>query len=142
MPITYTVIDETEDLVYARATGAVYDADLLAHEAALLRDPKVKPGFRQLLDLRWVRDDGITAGVVEPLLQLHREHRHKLRGSHYAVVALSATWFRLGARYSNESRQVSMIVFNEPMTACIWLGVDPNLPVCRFESAPVPLPAD
>jgi hypothetical protein len=139
MTLTYELIDETQGIVYTRATGVVGDADILAHERALLNDPRIQPGFRQLLDLRWVREDQITEQVVEPLLALHRRYRQKLTWSHYAVVALSSAWFRLGAHYSRRSEHVSMIVFNEPNTACIWLGIAPDLPECQVHSVPEPL---
>lgn len=139
MSIMYEIIDETQGIVYARATGIVRDGDILAHEEALLEDSRVKRGFRQFMDFRWVREDRITEQVVEPLLLLHRRYRHKLTWSHYAVVAISSTWFRLGSLYSQRSDRVSMIVFNEPTTACIWLGIDPGLPECQFQSVPEPL---
>lgn len=134
MTITYELVEGTQDVIYTRASGVVGDDDLLAHERALLTDARIEAGFRQLLDLRWVREDRVTEAVVEPLLRLHRQYRHKLTWAHYAVVALSATWFRLGALYSQRSDRVSMIVFNEPLTACIWLGIDPNLPECQLQS--------
>ena len=80
--------------------------------------------------------DRISEGVIEPLLSLHRLYRDKLACSHYAIVALDSLWFRLGARYSQLNERVSMIVFNEPTTACIWLGIDPKLPECQIQSMP------
>ncbi len=141
MSITYEIVEGVQGVVYTRATGVVDDTDLLAHEQALLADAEVESGFRQLLDFRWVHEERITEAVVEPLLRLHRRYRHKLTWSHYAVVALSATWFRLGALYSRRSDRVSMIVFNEPTTACIWLGIAPDLPECQLQSLSTPLPA-
>jgi hypothetical protein len=140
--IAYELIEGAQGAVYTRATGIVDDAGFLAHEQALLADRRIQPGFRQLLDLRWVREDRVTDAVVEPLVRLHRRHRHKLAGSQYAVVGLSATWFRLGTRYAHLSGQVALIAFNEPTTACVWLGIDPAFPACRLQSVSVPFPAD
>jgi len=48
----------------------------------------------------------------------------KLRGARYAIVAHGAQWFNLGSQYRCGQAGVTLIVFNDPGTACIWLGVN------------------
>ena len=123
MPIHYIVLDEGS-LVYACASGVLTEEDLLAHEKRVLADTAVTPGYKQLLDCRWVKEDTIDRGVVAVLAGLHAQHRARLTGSRYAIVTHSASWFEVGSAYACDQYGMTMIVFNDPNTACIWLGVD------------------
>jgi hypothetical protein len=123
MPIQYIVLDEDE-LVYARACGTLTQEDLIEHERSVLQDERIHPGFKQLLDCRWVKDDQIGRGVLTALSELHSEYQLRLRGSRYAVVTHNAAWFRAGVEHDFDRYGITMIIFNDPSTACIWLGVD------------------
>ena len=132
MPITYELMDESGRFVYSRATGVLTDVELLSNEERLLKDSRICPGFRHLLDLRWVRDDRVTERVVDLLRLLHERYHDKVQHASYAVVAHSALWFRMGTCYSRHSELASLIVFNDPMTACTWLGLRDYLPDCQI----------
>ena len=123
MTIDYAVLDQGS-LVYARARGPVTGADLINHERKLLADPCIKRGYRQLLDYRWVADDAIEEGFLDRLAETHARGRLKLRGARYAMVAQGSRWFSLGNKYHCEPYGMTLIVFNDPSTACIWLGAD------------------
>ncbi len=123
MTIDYAVLDQGS-LVYARGRGQVTGADLIDHEQKLLADPYVKRGYRQLLDYRWVADDVVEEGFLKRLAETHARGSAKLRGARYAMVAQGSRWFNLGNEYRCEPYGMTLIVFNDPSTACIWLGAD------------------
>jgi hypothetical protein len=123
MPIQYIVLEQGM-LVYARAYGSLDTEDLVEHERSILQDKSVKNGFKQLLDCRWVKADLIYTDVVTVLRQLHSQHKARLRGARYGIVTHNTTWFQIGTLYDCDRYGMTMIVFNDPSTACIWLGVD------------------
>lgn len=123
MPIQYIVLDEGM-LVYARAYGVLTQEDLVAHERTVLDDAHVRRGFKQLLDCRWVKEDLIDSGAVAALSDVHSQRKSRLNGSRYAIVTHNAVWFQVGSHYDCDHYGMTMIVFNDPSTACIWLGVD------------------
>ncbi len=123
MPIQYVLL-ERGSLVYARAYGTLTTQDLIEHEQVLLQDPDLARGYRKLLDCRWVGDDQIEESVLAQLASVHSRNMSSVRGSRYAVVAHSLQWFQVGAHYRCEQYGMTMIVFNDPSTACIWLGID------------------
>jgi len=123
MPIQYVLL-EHGSFVYARAYGALTVQDLIEHEQVLLQDPDLGRGYRQLLDCRWVSDDQIDESAPVHLAWVHSRNMSSVKGSRYAVVAQSVQWFQIGAHYRCERYGMTMIIFNDPSTACIWLGVD------------------
>ncbi|MBN1249738.1 MAG: hypothetical protein JXC32_18895 [Anaerolineae bacterium] len=123
MPIQYIVLDHGM-LVYARAHGTLTREDLLAHERNVLQDKCISRGYKQLLDCRWVKEDLVDSGVVAALTELHAQHKSRINGSRYAIVTHNAAWFQVGSQYDCDHFGMTMIVFNDPSTACIWLGVD------------------
>ncbi len=123
MSVAYTVL-ERGAFVYARAEGALKTSDLIEHERALLADTRIRCQFRHLLDVRCVKGPDIDRGR---LLRGHRcldDAAHKLSGSRFAVVAHDAWWFDVRFQQEFEKRGLTLIAFNDPMTACLWLGVD------------------
>lgn len=136
MPIEYTTLDQGT-FIYTRAYGNVQVADIVAHEQRLLTDPRVGPGYRQLLDCRWVSDDSDADDLLRSLADIHSRANMKLRGARYAVVAHGSQWFNLGSQYHCGLAGVTLIVFNDPGTACIWLGAN----YTELSSAHTDLPA-
>lgn len=125
MPLDYIVLHEGT-FVYTKAYGVLTDDDLISHEQELAADPHVAPGFRQLIDCRWVVDDRTSDALLSRLARTHTEMIGKIHGARYAIVAYSDRWFEMGALYRCDQFRMTLIVFNEPSTACIWLGVDPQ----------------
>lgn len=123
MSIDYVILDQGT-FVYARGWGALTDDDVIAHERRVMADPRVRRGFRQLLDYRWVVDDRVGEELLTRLREVHAHAKAKVHGARYAVVAHSAHWFRLGNAYPCDQLGMTCIVFNCPSTAGIWLGVN------------------
>lgn len=125
MPIEY-VIKDKGSFVYAHGHGAVQASDIVVHEQRLLADPRVAAGYRQLLDCRWVSEDANADELLRSLADVHARAAAKLHGARYAIVAHGSQWFNLGSQYRGGQAGVTLIVFNDPGTACIWLGADPT----------------
>lgn len=124
MPIDYIVLEQGS-FVYTRAHGMLTEQDLIEHERALFEDARVRRGYRQVLDFRWVAQEQITPDtLLTKLSEVHARARSKVQGARYAIVAHSSHWFTAGARYRCDGVKMTVIVFNDPTTACIWLGTD------------------
>ncbi|MGC9523679.1 MAG: hypothetical protein ACP5HG_17640 [Anaerolineae bacterium] len=140
MPIDYIVLEQGS-LVYARGYGTLTEQDLIEHETALFEDARVKRGYRQLLDLRWVAQEQITPDtLLMKLSTVHARAKSKVQGARYAIVAHSSYWFTAAARYQCDGLKMTMIVFNDPTTACIWLGTDYG-DLQRTQRIRLPVPA-
>ena len=139
MPIDYVIIDQGSFL-YTRAYGNVQVADIVAHEQRLLADPRVASGYRQLLDCRWVSEDSDADELLRSLAEAHSCANPRLRGARYAIVAHGSQWFNLGSQYRCGLAGVTLIVFNDPGTACIWLGVDYNELFGAYIELPAQIP--
>lgn len=137
MPIDYIIMDKGS-LVHAHGYGTIQASDVVAHEQRLLADSRVTPGFRQLLDCRWVSDETIADDLLRSLANVHEHAGSKVYGARYAVVAHGAQWFNLGSQYRCGEVGVTLIVFNDPGTACIWLGA--NYPDLAGHWLNVPVP--
>lgn len=140
MPIEYVITDQGS-FIYTRAYGNVQVADIVAHEQRLLADPQVASGYRQLLDCRWVSEDSDADELLRSLADAHSRATPKLRGARYAIVAHGSQWFNLGSQYRCGLAGVTLIVFNDPGTACIWLGANYNelLGACIEPPAQIPV---
>jgi hypothetical protein len=69
MSTTYR-IDTKRRLVIARAAGRVSEADLIDYQESLRSDPRFRPDFDQILDLRGCTELRVTtAGVCHAALQ-------------------------------------------------------------------------
>ena len=141
MPIQYVLLDHGS-FVHARAYGTLTAQDLIEHEQVLLQDPDLARGYRQLLDCRWAGDDQIDESVLTQLADVHSRNVPLVKASRYAVVAHSAQWFLIGAHYRCEQHGMTMIIFNDPSTACIWLGMNhQHLADHRWPEIPVAAPS-
>jgi len=123
MPIEYFVTDKGS-LVCTYAYGKVLAADIVVHEQRVLADARVTAGYRQPFDCRWVSEDADADELLRSLAEAHARPGAKLRGARYAIVAHGAQWFNLGSQYRCGQAGVTLIVFNDPGTACIWLGAN------------------
>lgn len=133
MPIDYVIMDKGS-LVYTHGYGIVQATDIVAHEARLLADPRVAAGYRQLLDCRWVSEESDAAELLRSLADVHSRAGVKLQGARYAIVAHGSEWFNQGSAYGRGNACVTLIVFNDPGTACIWLGANyTELPAYTLE---------
>jgi hypothetical protein len=123
MAVAYTVFDHGT-FVYAQMEGIVTEAELIGHERALVEDPGVRARFRQLLDVRRVSGPCLDRAQLLEGLDRVRKCAGKISGSRCAVIAHDAWWFNVQFQRQCEKYGSTMIAFNDPATACLWLGVD------------------
>lgn len=124
MSLCYAVLNEGT-FVYAVAGGVLTETDLIQHERTVLTDPRVVRGFRQLLDCRAARSDTLrTELLLAGLEEVRARGAGKLHGARYAVVGHNAWWFDARLQERWEAPGMTIIAFNDPSTACVWLGID------------------
>ncbi len=120
MPITYEVRDGGA-FVYTRATGEVAEADLLAHQEAMLSDPRVQPGFDSLFDATMAQGIDLSKATIERMTEVDKANAEKLGRGKGALVVRSdvelAEYFEIlykGPR--------ALVLFHNLDVALIWLG--------------------
>jgi hypothetical protein len=114
-------IDQRRELVISRAWKSLSDRELRDHYDRLRADRQFDPAYRQLIDLREVKDFTLTTAVM-----LGTALAHVFRsGIPRAIVVANDMQFglaRMFAAYSEADGQVVQ-VFREPQAANEWLGL-------------------
>lgn len=121
MPITYTVLDDGT-LVHTKVSGVLAEEDVLAHESALVNDPAVKPGFRELFDARQITGLEVTEETILEIARIDQENPAKMSRSKSAVVTADEEAFRW-QRLFNPAESKTVIAFSNINTARTWLGI-------------------
>ena len=120
MPESYE-IDQVRGLVISRAWESITDRELRSHYYRLEADRRFDPGYRQLIDVRDVRQFSLTSAVM-----LGTALAHVFRsGVPRAIVVANDEQFglaRMFAAYSEADGQCVQI-FREPEAAKEWLGL-------------------
>ena len=120
MPISYEVSDGGH-FVDTKATGAITEEDLLRHQAALLADPRVKPGAYELFDATLADGSDLSEEVIPKIVDVDRAHAERLRGGKCAIVV--RTGLELADRLQRAHRGPhAVIVFFNLDVARVWLG--------------------
>jgi hypothetical protein len=121
LPITYDV-DESRNVVYATVQGIVHAEDFLDYARRFQADPRIKPGYRELIDARAATPGEITPELFDQVAALDRERPEMLPGSRTAIVVPSVEGFDLARQYERKA-QVTVIVFTSLDVAKTWLGL-------------------
>lgn len=123
MGIAYR-LDKSQGLMTFVWDGNVTAADWRAHLESIFDDPNWPAGPRNLTDLRSADISSITAADQAEIVALYAPHADKLRGMKSAAVA--GDNFESSTEFGNQNEPpgLSLIVFNDLVTACTWLGVD------------------
>ena len=104
--------------------GKVTATDWRAHLGAMFEDPEWPVGPRNLTDLRSADISTITASDRESIVEMYVPHLDKLRGMKSAAVAGDNFGPSSDFESQNQPPGLSLIVFNDLLNACTWLGVD------------------
>ena len=120
MPSAY-ILDESRSLLLSRAWGVFTDQDLLTHHTAFTRDPRFRPGFNQLADLRDVTSLAVTSAGVR---QQVRETPFGA-GSRRALVVGSDVAFGMARMFQilQDESVADVEIFRELDDALAWLGL-------------------
>jgi hypothetical protein len=121
MPIKYDVRNDG-NLVFSVAEGPIGEADLLDYQAALLSDPRVKPGFNELFDATAAHESGLSGAVLQKMVEADLAHAEKLGAGKCAIVA--QTDFEWAQRYADLHKgPQSVMVFVNMEVARAWIGI-------------------
>ena len=104
--------------------GRVTTDDWRAHLEEVFDDPDWPPGTRNLTDLRSADISSITDVDRADVVTMYEPHADKLRGMKSAAVAGDNFDASRDFESQNEPAGLSLIVFNDLLNACTWLGVD------------------
>lgn len=121
MPIEY-VVEEANNVVYATGTGIVSDEDFLDYVRRFLADARIRPGYRELVDLTRATKGAISPGLFDRIAQMDREQPGQQLGSRTAIVVPDSESFLLASAYGLKA-QAPVIVFSNLDVARTWLGL-------------------
>ena len=79
MPMEYS-IDEDLGVVFTTASDVLAEEELLEHKRRVLTDPKFKPGFDELSDVRFIADLAISAAGLERFVAADDSASERLEG--------------------------------------------------------------
>ena len=123
MGITYR-LDKNQGLMTIVWDGSVTAADWRAHLQAIFDDPEWPVGPLNLTDLRSADISTISAADRADIVTMYAPHLDKVRGMKSAAVAGDNFEPSTEFESQKEPRGLSLIVFNDLLNACTWLGVD------------------
>lgn len=124
MPIQYS-IDEDLGVVFTTASGVLTEDELLAHKRKVMSDPKFKPGYVELSDVRFVEDLSISASALERFVVQDDLDAERLKNYRLAIVVSGALEFGMGAMYEVMSRANNrdVRIFRDVGLAKEWLQI-------------------
>lgn len=124
MPIEYS-IDEDLGVVFTTASGVLTEGELIEHKRRMISDPKFKPGFVELSDVRSIADLVISAAGLEAFVAQDQSDSERLKGYRLAIVVSGALEFGMGVMYETMSRQNNkdVRIFRDMRLAKEWLHI-------------------
>ncbi len=120
MPGTFTIV-EARSLVLSRGWGVITEQELLEHVTALRADPRFKPHFHQLGDLRDATGYAGTTATIRRMAQLSPFGS----GSRRAVVAGTDVIYGMMRMFQilRDDLPDEIEVFRDLVAAFEWLGL-------------------
>jgi hypothetical protein len=111
--------------VRAIATGEITPEEIHEYIREVAQDERVKPGFRELFDVRHISRSQVTPESFTHIRQLAKDNPKRLPGTRLAIVVSSGNSFDKARKYEALASPdlENVIVFNDLQTAEIWLGV-------------------
>ena len=120
-------LDKAQGLMTFVWDGKVTADDWKAHLTEMFADPDWPAGTRNLTDLRSADVSTITPADRAEIVMMYAPHADKVRGMKSAAVAGDNFDVSRDFETENEPAGLSLIVFNDLLNACTWLGIDKTL---------------
>lgn len=126
MTVRYTY-DEKENFILTTFSGILTDEDLETQAKAVAADPRVRPGAREIVDLRAVEQVEASTESIGFIIVMDKEHRDKFEGMKTAIVAPRDLLFGLSKIFEVlsevENAPSTVKVFRTMPEARNWLGI-------------------
>lgn len=124
MAVRYEVSADGK-FVRATATGELKVEEIHEFIKAVAGDSRVKPGFRELFDVRRISASQVKPESFARIRQLVKDSPKRLPGSQLAIVVATGGSYDKARQYETAASPdvENIIVFNDMATAEIWLGV-------------------
>ena len=125
MPASY-LIDLPRLIVFSRGWGKLTDDDIISHARTLRADPRLTPGFRQIVDFLRVSEVRVTSDGVSTVAKHNPCPRDARRG---IVVPSDGTYglVRMFQIYM-EAESEHMGIFRALGPALEWIGLEAVTP--------------
>ncbi len=122
MPMSYR-IDEEQGVVFTTADGKVTEQHLMAHKAALLQDPKFRPGMKELSDMRAVEALEVSPEGIASAVRFDADHASDLSEHKLGLLVPTDFVFMVARMYEagTEGNTGGVEVFRSEEEARRWL---------------------
>ena len=124
MPIEYS-IDEGLGAIFTTASAVLTEEELLEHKRKIISDPKFRPGFVELSDVRAISEVAISPSGIEKFVEQDASDAELLKDYKLAIVVSGALEYGMGVMYemmsSEQNRNVR--IFRDLNPAMDWLGI-------------------
>jgi hypothetical protein len=122
--------DEESNFLYSRFYGVLTDEDLRNQAQAVVDDPRIQPGVKEIVDLRGVDSVEASTDSLGVVINIDLEHSEKLAGQKTAIVAPRELLFGLSKiyeiMYEQSQAPADIKVFRDIGEARKWLELKPK----------------
>lgn len=122
--------DDESNFLYSRFYGVLTDEDLRSHAQAVVDDPRIKSGVKEIVDLRGVDSVEASTDSIGVVINIDKENREKLAGQQLAIVAPRELLYGLSkifeVLYELSQGPANVKVFRDIGEARKWLEVKPE----------------
>jgi hypothetical protein len=124
MPIKYS-IDEGLGAIFTTASAVLTEEELLEHKRKIISDPKFRPGFVELSDVRAISEIAISPSGIEKFVEQDASVAELLKDYKLAIVVSGALEYGMGVMYEMMSAEQNrnVRIFRELNPAMEWLGI-------------------
>ncbi len=125
MPVSYR-IDRSSGVVLSKATGAVHSDDILDMVSRTINDPDRGSPYRELFDLREVREFDVDLEGIKKVVHYVIGKRRMMKFARVAYVASSDLVYDIGRMFEVHANGVPIefMVFRDIGQASEWLGIE------------------
>ncbi|MDH3416499.1 MAG: hypothetical protein OEM64_09350 [Gammaproteobacteria bacterium] len=112
-------------VVFTTASEVLTENELLEHKRKMISDPKFRPGYVELSDVREISDVKISSSGIERFVEQDASDAELLKDYKLAIVVSGALEYGMGVMYqmmSSEHRR-SVRIFRDLGLAKEWLQI-------------------
>lgn len=120
--------DEESNFLYSRFYGVLTDEDLKQQAQAVVDDPRIRPGVKEIVDLRGVDSVEASTDSIGAVINIDKENIEKLAGQRTAIVAPRELLYGLSkiyeVLYELSQGPANVKVFRDIGEARKWLDLN------------------